>query len=147
MRVLQVIARMNVGGTARYLECLVDGLQQAGVETHLATGFVQADEVEDRCVEGLPFVRVPSMGRALDPRTDFKARAELAAIINELKPDLIHSHTFKAGLLTRTIAPRIPHVHTYHGHPFVDPEFSGPRPASLRPLSRFWRIAPLRSYR
>ncbi len=136
MRVLQVIARMNVGGTARYLECLIDGLQQAGVETRLATGFVQADEVEDRCVDGLPIVRVPSMGRALDPRTDFKARAELAAIISDFKPDLIHSHTFKAGLLTRTIAPRIPHVHTYHGHPFVDPEFSGAKALVIATIER-----------
>ena len=125
MRILQVIARMNVGGTARYLDCLVDGLKQRGHELQLATGYVQGDEVEDACVDGLPIVRVPSMGRALDPRTDLRARAELAQIIRDFKPDLIHSHTFKAGLLTRTLARGIPHVHTYHGHPFVDPEFSG----------------------
>lgn len=136
MRILQVIARMNVGGTARYLDCLVDGLQQRGNVVELATGFVQGDEVEDRCVEDMPIVRVPSMGRALDPRTDFKARAELAKIITDFKPDLIHSHTFKAGLLTRTLAPGIPHVHTYHGHPFVDPEFSGAKAAIIATIER-----------
>lgn len=136
MRILQVIARMNVGGTARYLDCLVDGLQRRGNEVELATGFVQGDEVEDRCVDGMPIVRVPSMGRALDPRTDFRARAELAKIINDFKPDLIHSHTFKAGLLTRTLAPDIPHVHTYHGHPFVDPEFSGVKAAIIATIER-----------
>lgn len=136
MRILQVIARMNVGGTARYLDCLVDGLQHRGHELQLATGFVQGDEVEDNCVDGLPITRVPSMGRALDPRTDLKARAELAQIIRDFQPDLIHSHTFKAGLLTRTLAPRIPHVHTYHGHPFVDPEFSGAKAKIIAVIER-----------
>jgi len=136
MRILQVIARMNVGGTARYLDTLVEGLQQRGNVVELATGFVQGDEVEDRCVDDMPIVRVPSMGRALDPRTDFKARAELAKIIKDLRPDLIHSHTFKAGLLTRTLAPGIPHVHTYHGHPFVDPEFSGAKAWIIATIER-----------
>ncbi|MHB0928946.1 MAG: glycosyltransferase [Candidatus Nanopelagicales bacterium] len=136
LRTLQVIARMNVGGTARYLEALVKGLDQHGVEVQLATGFVQSDELEDACVANLPVVRVPNMGRALDPRTDLKARSELSQIINELKPDVIHSHTFKAGLLSRTLSPEIAHIHTYHGHPFVDPEFSGAKALVIATIER-----------
>lgn len=136
MRILQVIARMNVGGTARYLDTLVRGLGECGHDIQLATGFVQGDEVEDSCVDDLPIVRVQHMGRALDPRMDIPARRELSRIIKAFQPDVIHSHTFKAGLLTRTIAGSIPHVHTYHGHPFVDPEFSGAKARVIAGVER-----------
>lgn len=136
MRVLQVIARMNVGGTARYLDTLVRGLEERGHHIQLATGFVQGDEVEDGCVDDLPIVRVEHMGRALDPRTDLLARRELSGIVKAFRPDIIHSHTFKAGLLARTIAGSIPHVHTYHGHPFVDPEFSGAKARVIAGIER-----------
>ena len=136
MRILQVIARMNVGGTARYLDTLVTGLQERGHEVALATGFVQGDEVEDDCTARLPVLRVPSMGRALDPRTDLAARRELTGIVSNFAPDIIHSHTFKAGLLSRTVARTTPHVHTYHGHPFIDPEFSGTKAQIIALIER-----------
>ncbi len=136
MRALFVMARMNVGGTARYLDTLVAGLGARGHDVVLATGYVQGDEVEDSCVDKLPVVRVPHMGRALDPRTDLIARGELQTIIGEYRPELIHSHTFKAGLLARTLTGEIPHIHTYHGHPFIDPEFSGAKAQIIATVER-----------
>jgi glycosyltransferase involved in cell wall biosynthesis len=124
MKVLHVIARMNVGGTARYVGDLV-AAQPAGYEALLATGFVQGSEIEDSCVLGLPVVRIPSMGRAINPVADIRAYFELRKVIREYKPDIVHSHTFKAGLLARLVPGSHKRVHTFHGHLFDDQSFSG----------------------
>jgi glycosyltransferase involved in cell wall biosynthesis len=124
MKVLHVIARMNVGGTARYVADLV-AAQPAGFEALLATGFVQGSEVEDECVYGLPVVRIPAMGRSINPLADIHAYFQLWKVIREYKPDIVHSHTFKAGLLARLVPGLHKRVHTFHGHLFDDQSFSG----------------------
>ena len=124
MKVLHVIARMNVGGTARYVGDLVRD-KPAGYETLLATGFVQGSEIEDECVHGLPVVRIPSMGRAINPIADTRAFFQLKKVIREYQPDIVHSHTFKAGLLARLVPGSHKRVHTFHGHLFDDQSFSG----------------------
>ena len=53
-KVLHVIARMNVGGTARYVGELVKHIPGS----ELATGFVQGSEVEDSCVTSLSTTRI-----------------------------------------------------------------------------------------
>jgi len=106
---------MNVGGTARYVGDLVAG-QPAGYESLLATGFVQGAEIEDDCVHGLPVVRIPSMGRAINPLADISPYFELHKVVREYKPDVVHSHTFKAGLLARLVPGSHKRVHTFHGH-------------------------------
>ena len=121
MKVLHVIARMNVGGTARYVGRLVESDPQA----LLATGFVQGAEAEDDCVLSLPVVRVSHMGRAINPVQDFLAFLSLRKIIRSVKPDIVHSHTFKAGLLSRLVGGSFKRVHTFHGHLFDDASFSG----------------------
>ena len=122
LRVLHVIARMNVGGTARYLGNLLPTLKIKGVEVLLAVGHVQQNEVEDSILEELPFRRIESMGRAISPFHDLKSLLQLKKLIREFQPDIIHSHTFKAGLLSRILFPRIPKIHTFHGHLLADPE-------------------------
>ena len=122
-RVLHVIARMNVGGTAVYLSNLVLGLEKLGIENLLVIGTVPPDEVEDSVVEKLPIRRVPSMSRAISYSADRMARKEIEKIIGEFKPDLIHTHTFKAGALVRSVRRGVPLVHTFHGHHLYDPEF------------------------
>ncbi len=124
MKVLHVIARMNVGGTARYVGELVAG-HPAGFESLLATGHVQGLEVEDECVHGLPIVRIPSLGRAINPIADIRAFIELRRVIREFKPEIVHSHTFKAGLIARLIPGSHKRVHTFHGHLFDDQSFGG----------------------
>jgi len=123
MKVLHVIARMNVGGTARYVGDLVSE-KPGGHQTLLATGFVQGSEVEDDCVKGLPVVRIPSMGRLINPVADLRAYFELKRAIREYQPDIVHSHTFKAGLLARLVRGSHKRVHTFHGHLFDDQSFS-----------------------
>ena len=123
--VLHIIARMNVGGTARYLETLLPELSKSGFESVLATGHTQGDEVESSGLNQLDFYRIPQMGRKISPVRDFIAYMELRKLVRDLKPDIIHTHTFKAGLLGRLLSKRIPNVHTFHGHLFQDPTFSG----------------------
>lgn len=125
MRVLHVIARLNVGGTARYITQLANELPKRGIETFIATGFVQGAEVEDESAQTIDIIRIPTLGRSINPIKDHFARKQLEKIIAEVKPDIIHTHTFKAGLITRMKKQSVPVVHTFHGHLLDDPEFSG----------------------
>lgn len=125
MRVLHVIARLNVGGTARYITQLANELPKHGIETFIATGFVQSAEVEDPSAQSIDLIRIPSMGRSIRPIKDHMARKQLDKIIQEVKPDIIHTHTFKAGYVIRMKKQPVPVIHTFHGHLLDDPEFSG----------------------
>jgi glycosyltransferase involved in cell wall biosynthesis len=73
------------------------------------------------------------MGRKINLLNDIHASIELRKIIIELNPDVIHTHTFKAGLLVRIqrnkleqlLDRKIKFIHTFHGHLFDDPQFKG----------------------
>jgi glycosyltransferase involved in cell wall biosynthesis len=65
------------------------------------------------------------MGRSINPIKDHFARKQLDKIIAEVKPDIIHTHTFKAGYVIRMKKQPVPVIHTFHGHLLDDPEFSG----------------------
>ena len=125
MRVLHVISRLNVGGTARYITQLANELPTHGIETFVATGYVQGAEVEDDSAHSIDLIRVPSMGRSINPIKDHFARRQLDKIITKVKPDIIHTHTFKAGYIIRMKKQTVPVIHTFHGHLLGDPEFSG----------------------
>ena len=125
MRVLHVIARLNVGGTARYITQLANELPKHGIETFVATGFVQGAEVEDPSAQSIDLIRIKSMGRSINPIKDHFARKQLEKVIAQVKPDIIHTHTFKAGYVIRMKKQSVPVVHTFHGHLLEDPEFSG----------------------
>ena len=62
MRVLQVIARLNVGGTARYVGRLATDLPMRGVEILVATGSVQGAESEDPIAGLIEVKRAPHLG-------------------------------------------------------------------------------------
>ncbi len=123
MKILHVIARMNVGGTATYLYNLISGLEEVQVHILLAVGHVPPNEREDHRLEELNYRRIKKLSRAISPLKDFCAKRELMRVINEFRPDLIHTHTFKAGLLVRTIKTSIPLIHTFHGHHLYDPDY------------------------
>ena len=133
MLVLQVIARVNLGGTAKYLFTLSEELPKIGIQTIIATGDVQAGEIEDPGLKKVKFVRVPHLGRKINLLNDIQASIQLRKIIVELNPDVIHTHTFKAGLLVRIqrnkleqlLGRKIKFIHTFHGHLFDDPQFKG----------------------
>jgi glycosyltransferase involved in cell wall biosynthesis len=133
MRVLHVIARLNVGGTARYITRLAEELPKHKIETFVATGFVQGSEQEDPTAKNLKVIRIRSLGRQINPIKDHFAFKQLLKVVNEVKPDILHTHTFKAGYIGRiktkeinkAAGKQVKFVHTFHGHLFDDPEFSG----------------------
>ena len=123
MKVLHVIARMNVGGTATYLFNLLEGLENSQVETKLIIGNVPSNEKEDFRVEYLNYRRIPGLSRSIAPVRDLLARRRLWQIVKDYQPDLIHCHTFKAGVLARSKKTSIPIIHTFHGHHLYDPDY------------------------
>ena len=144
MRVLHVIARLNVGGTARYITRLAEELPKHKIETFVATGFVQGSETEDPSAKKLKVIRIPSLGRQINPIKDHFAFKQMLEVIKEVKPDILHTHTFKAGYIgrikikeiNRAAGKPVKFVHTFHGHLFDDPEFSGLKSLVITSLER-----------
>ena len=144
MRVLHVIARLNVGGTARYITRLAEELPKHKIETFVATGFVQRSEQEDPSAKNLKVIRIPALGRQFNPVRDHFAFKQLLTVIKEVKPDILHTHTFKAGYIgriktkeiNRAAGKQVKFVHTFHGHLFDDPEFSGMKSSIITFLER-----------
>jgi len=136
MRVLHVIARLNVGGTARYITQLANELPKHDIETLVATGYVQGAEIEDASAASIKLVRIKSLGRSINPIKDYLANRQLQKVINEFKPDIIHSHTFKAGFISRVRKQEVPVIHTFHGHLIDDPEFSGMKSRIITAVER-----------
>lgn len=125
MKVLHVIARMNVGGTATYLFNLLEALGSKGISTLLVVSTVPGNELEDSRLSSLHHERIDVMTRAILPWRDFRALLDLRRVVDNFEPNLIHSHTFKAGLLTRVLRTSVPVIHTFHGHHMYDPDYNG----------------------
>jgi glycosyltransferase involved in cell wall biosynthesis len=128
MRVLRIIARLNVGGPARHVVWLSEGLEKDGVETLLVTGTVPPgeDDMSDfAAAHGVTPHVIPSMSRELSP-LDAVAIWKLWRLMVRFRPDVVHTHTAKAGavgriagLLYRLVSRgRSVFVHTFHGHVF-----------------------------
>jgi glycosyltransferase involved in cell wall biosynthesis len=121
MRIVHVIARFNKGGTATWLVNLIEGQRALGDEVWLIAGKVEDSEVEDSRFTTLSGIRIPKLGRSVSPIKDFLSILELRAFLKEFDPDVINTHTAKAGMVGRIAAfslgvkrPKV--VHTYHGH-------------------------------
>ena len=121
IRVLRVIARMNVGGPAWQVSVLTRGLDTSRFEIRLIVGDVgggEADFVELRDPD-LPLVKIPALGRNVRFGDDLRAFIAIRREIGLFRPDIVHTHTAKAGVLGRLAAAtcRVPlRVHTFHGH-------------------------------
>lgn len=118
MKIFQVIARVNQGGTARWLETLILELRSAGHEVSLFAGSVQENETEDKCFQDLGGRRVSGLGRSVNLLSDAKAIFIIRSAIKNDAPDVINTHTAKAGVIGRiaAIGTGIKVVHTFHGH-------------------------------
>ena len=146
MRVLHLIARLNVGGTARYITRLAEELPMHKIETFVATGFVQGSEKEDPSAKNLRVMRIPALGRQLNPIKDYLALNQLVEVVRKVKPDVLHTHTFKAGFIGRiktheinkAAGKQVKFVHTFHGHLFDDPEFSGIKSLVIASFERYF---------
>lgn len=121
VRVVRVIARMNVGGPARIVADLMDDLDPTRFEQRLLTGRVGADEADELELRPRSFAvtRIDGLGRAPNLLADPQALARVTSEIRTFRPHIVETHTAKAGVIGRiaAFAARVPAtVHVYHGH-------------------------------
>jgi glycosyltransferase involved in cell wall biosynthesis len=125
VRVLRVIARLNMGGPALHVAYLTHGLRERGYETTLVAGSLARGEDSMEFVArelGIEAVHLPELRRDISPLRDLQATLRLAALIRRLRPHILHTHTAKAGAVGRMAAMLVASaqrpivVHTFHGH-------------------------------
>ena len=122
IRVMHVIARMNVGGPAVLVADLMRNVNTVDFHSTLVTGYCDENESDylDEVATDIKATRVPGFGRSISASKDLKALFLIIREIRSFKPDVIHTHTAKAGVLGRIAAiisyPRAKRVHTFHGH-------------------------------
>jgi glycosyltransferase involved in cell wall biosynthesis len=125
IKVLRVIARLNVGGPALHVAYLTDGLAERGYDTTLVAGtLTYGEESMSHVAEarGVEIVPLADLHREISPLRDLRAIIRLARLIRRERPAILHTHTAKAGAVGRIAAllaagarpPII--VHTFHGH-------------------------------
>ena len=134
-RVVRIIARLNVGGPAKHVVWLTSGLEDAGYRSLLVAGTVPEGE-EDMSYfadqAGVKPLYIPEMSREISLK-DAVTTWKLFRLLLREKPDIVHTHTAKAGTVGRVAGffyrwltpgvligrPRAcKFVHTYHGHVF-----------------------------
>ncbi len=130
MKILRIIARLNVGGPAIHTILLTQALNDGNFKSLLVTGKVSAGEKDMNYLareKGVEPLVIPELERKISPVKDIVALWKIYSIIRRERPDIVHTHTAKAGALGRTAAilAGVPvRIHTFHGHIF-DGYFSG----------------------
>lgn len=119
IRVLRVISRMTVGGPAQQVTALMRHLDPEIYEQRLYTGFVAPGEADhlELCAPDVDATRIEQLGRRAGPMDDLSAYRDLKQAVEEFRPDIVHTHATKAGLIGRLAAGRVPYrVHSFHDH-------------------------------
>jgi glycosyltransferase involved in cell wall biosynthesis len=133
IRVLNVIARLNVGGPAKHVGWLMSGLDPARFEQRLLAGPVPDNE-DDMGPwlksQGVGYQIIPTLGREISPAKDLATMMAILAVLKDYRPHIVATHTAKAGFLGRLALmlfrrsakakgwPVPKCVHTFHGHVF-----------------------------
>lgn len=124
IRILRLIVRLNVAGPTLQAILLTDALQQQGYETFLACGG-SPDEADSMLYVAQEYhvdpIFVPELFPYLNPLRNLEAFLAIRRVIQDVQPDIVHTHTTTAGFLGRIAArmlgvPVV--VHTLHTHPF-----------------------------
>lgn len=121
VRVMQVLTRLGAGGPPVHVLCLNKEMWRYGFEMYLLTGSCADGErgMSYLASEENRLSYIPDMQRGISLRSDFVALWRLYRSMREFRPEIVHTHTAKAGALGR-IAARLAGVpicvHTFHGH-------------------------------
>src|ERR1700747_1957128 len=100
MKILRIIARLNVGGPAIHVVLLSHELRNRGHECLLVSGPVEKTEGDMRYYAsqwGVSTILVPELVRPVSPKNDWAALRKIYNILRREKPDVVHTHTSKAG--------------------------------------------------
>lgn len=124
IKLMRIIARLNVGGPAVHCTTLSSKLSQYGYETVLVTGQPGEAEADFEQVFGISqmnfkLIHLNRLQRMISIFGDFQTLWELIQLMKKERPQIVHTHTAKAGVLGRVAAfvtgvPIV--VHTFHGH-------------------------------
>lgn len=144
LRIVHVIARLNVGGAALHVLQLAAEQRRRGDHVLVVAGtLAPGEESMEYLAEdlGVTVERMPALQRELSPARDATVVRELVRILRSERPDVLHTHTAKAGgtgriaaLLAGDARPPVV-VHTYHGH-VLSGYFGRPQEAFYRVLER-----------
>ncbi len=131
IRILRIIARLNIGGPAIQTITLSGELSGDTFLTLLVCGRIspgEGDMIYLARSKGVKPLVIPDLGREISFFSDIKTFFFLRKIIIRFKPHIIHTHTAKAGFIGRlaglsvnitgSLKSRIRMVHTFHGHTF-----------------------------
>lgn len=133
----------TIGGTRRHIVDVTSGERELGLDVHLVAAALRAPDFE-RDLErleglGVHVTRLP-MVRSIRPRLDLSHLAFLRAHLARLRPDVVHTHSSKAGVLGRLASVQTgigARVHTPHTFAFLfGAEFSRPKRALFRAIER-----------
>lgn len=123
IKVLRIIARLNIGGPAIHVVDLNSGLDSCRFEQLLISGTENPGEgsmIDYALSQGVEPIIIPEMvGQATFGVSDIRALAKIYRLIRRERPHIVHTHTARAGFLGRLAArfAGVPVViHTYHGH-------------------------------
>jgi len=121
-KLVRIIGRMNGGGPARQVAYLHRALR-GSFATTLVVGSIERGEQDMRYLlqDSLGVVEIPSMSRSVKVWSDLASLIRITRLLLREKPDIVHTHTAKAGMLGRVAAmlAGVPvRVHTYHGNVF-----------------------------
>lgn len=119
-RILYIITQGILGGAQTHVRHLCENLKE-DFEVHVAVG-VFGPLVESLHQEGIAVHIVPSLVRSISPFKDIGGFRELERLIKSVKPDLISTHSSKAGILGRlaAVACGVPVIFTAHGWAFTE---------------------------
>ena len=124
MKVLHIITRLILGGAQENtLHNVEDQFEIYGDDVTLVTGPAEGPEgtlIPRAESGGFRFVIMPDLKRSIHPVCDWKAYRNVVSLIREIQPDLVHTHSSKAGILGRMAARRTktPVIHSIHGAAF-----------------------------
>lgn len=125
MKVAHIITRLILGGAQENtVYSCIDLARRHGATVRLFTGPTTGPEgslVKFAKEQGVDLVEIPSLIRAINPLYDVGAYFQIRKALKEFAPDVVHTHSAKAGILGRAAAHslRIPLiVHTIHGAPW-----------------------------
>jgi len=122
MRIVYVVTRADdIGGAQVHVRDLSTALHQAGHDVTVVSGSpgVLSEQLRER---GVPFRSLPALVRPIAPLRDAVAVRQLTAELRRLQPDLVSTHSSKAGWIGRVAAKllRIPVLFTAHGWAFTE---------------------------
>jgi glycosyltransferase involved in cell wall biosynthesis len=133
MHICHVITRLIIGGAQENTVLTCRGLVDLGYEVTLIAGPETGPEGSlwsDAQRIGCTLMKVDPLRRAISPMNDWRARRELGRIFERIRPDVVHTHSSKAGIVGRSAAawagvPVI--VHSIHGM-----SYNRTQPAAIR---------------